>query len=81
MFELINFVAGRRIAVVEGNLYNKLARLSLQAGKRDKILAVHVQRICKAHDTVIRSHYQQIQGLNEADTTTSIKNIEKQVYV
>ena len=36
-FEQINFVEGRRGAVVEDNFYNKLERLSVQAGKRDDI--------------------------------------------
>ena len=49
-FEQINFVAGRRGAVVEDDFYNKLEKLNVQAGKRDKILLAHVQRICKAHD-------------------------------
>ena len=57
-FEQINFVAGRRGAVVEDDFYNKLERLSVQAGKKEKILAAHVQRICKAHDTVMQSYYQ-----------------------
>jgi len=52
-FEQINFVAGRRGAVVEDNFYNKLEKLNVQAGTKDKILAAHVQRICKAHDTVM----------------------------
>ena len=52
-FEQINFVAGRRGALVEDDFYNKLERLNVQAGKKDKILAAHVQRICKAHDTVM----------------------------
>ena len=30
-------------------LYNKLEKLNVQAGKRDKILLEHVQRICEAH--------------------------------
>ena len=51
-FEQINFVAGRRGAVVEDDLYIKLEKLNVQAGKRDKILLAHVQRICEAHDTV-----------------------------
>jgi len=61
-------VAGRCGAVVEDDLYNTLERLSVQAGKKDKILSVQrlsvqagkkdkiaaiVQRICKAQDTVI----------------------------
>jgi len=49
----IDFVAGRRCAIVEDDFYNKLVRLSVQAGKEDKILATHVQRICETHDTVI----------------------------
>ena len=61
-FEQINFVAGRRGAVVEDDFYNKLEKLNVQAGKRDKILLAHVQRICEAHDTVMRSYYQQIHG-------------------
>jgi len=80
MLEQINFVAGRRGAVVEDNFYNKLERLSVQAGKKDKILAAHVQRICEAHDTVMRSYYQQIHGSSKADTTTSMENIGEQVY-
>ena len=66
---------------MEDDFYNKLARLSLQAGKRDKILAVHVQRICEAHDTVMRSYYQQIHGSSGADATTSMENTGEQVYV
>ena len=61
-FEQINFVAGRRGAVVEDDFYNKLQRLNVQAGKRDKTLAAHVQHICEAHDTVTRSYYQQVRS-------------------
>jgi hypothetical protein len=43
---------------VEDNFYNMLERLGIQAGKKNKILPAHVQRICKAHDTGI----QQIHG-------------------
>ena len=35
-FELINFVAGRHGAVVEDDVYNKLEKLNVQAGKRDQ---------------------------------------------
>ena len=41
-FEQINSVAGRRGAVVEDDFYNKLEKLNVQAGKRDKILLGHV---------------------------------------
>jgi len=59
-FEQINFEAGRHDAVVEDNFYNKLERFNVQAGKKDKFLAAHVQRICEVHDTIMRSYYQQI---------------------
>ena len=53
-------MAGRRGAVVEDDSYNKRERLNVQERKKYKILAEHVQRICEAHDTVMRSYYQQI---------------------
>ena len=80
-FEQIDFVAGRRGAVVEDDFYDKLEKLNVQAGKRDKILLAHVQRICEAHDTVMRSYYQQIHGSSGADATMSMENIGEQVYV
>jgi len=82
-YEQINFVAGRRgaVTVVEADFYNKLERLSVQAGNKDKILAAHVQRICEAHNTVIQSYYQQIHGSSGADATTSMENLGEQVYV
>ena len=80
-FEQTNFVAGRRDAVVDDNFYNKLEKLSVQAGKKDKILVARVQRICEAHDTVIRSYYQQIQGSSGANVMTSMENLREQVYV
>jgi len=80
-FEQINFVAGRRSAVVEDDFYNKLEKLNVQAGEKDKILLGHVQRICEAHNTVMRSYYQQIHGSSGADATTSMENIGEQVYV
>jgi len=82
-FERINFVAGRLCAVVEDDFYNQLNKLNVQAGKKDKILLAHVQRICGAHDTVMRSYYQQIHGSAGADATTvtSMENLGEQVYV
>jgi len=80
-FEQINFVVGRRGAVVEDDFYNKLEKFNVQAGKRDKILLAHVQRICEAHDTVMRSYYQQIHGSSGADAMKSMENIGEQVYV
>jgi len=59
-FVQINLVAGRRGALVEDDFYNKLQRLDAQAGKKYKIPAAHVQCICEAHETVMRSYYQQM---------------------
>ena len=80
-FEQINFVAGRRDAVVEDDFYDKLEKLNVQAGKRDKILLAHVQRIYEAHDTVMRSYHQQIHRSSGADAMTSMENIGEQVYM
>ena len=44
-FEKINFVAGRRGAVVEDAFYDKLEKFNVQAREKDKILLEHVQRI------------------------------------
>ena len=77
LVEQINFVAGSCDAVVENDFYNKL----VQAGKKDKILLAHVQRICEAHDNGMRSYYQQIHGSSGTDATTSMENIGEQVYV
>ena len=71
----------RNATVVEDEFYNKLERLSVQVGKKDKILAVHVPRICEAHDTVMRSYYQQIHGSSRVDAMTLMENIGEQVYV
>jgi len=70
-----------RGAVAEDDFYNKLEKLNVKAGKRDKTLLAHVQRIYEAHDTVMRSYYQQIQGSSGADATMSMENIGEQVYV
>jgi len=60
---------------VEDDFYNKLERLNVQAREKDKILLAQVQRICEAHDTVMRSYYQQIHGSSGADATMSMENI------
>ena len=51
------------------HLYNKLERLGVQAGMKNKILAAHAQRICNAYHTVIWSYYQQIHGLSAVGKT------------
>ena len=76
-FKQIHFVVQGRGAVVENNFYSKLERLSVQARKRDQNLAAHVQRIChgEAHDTLIRSNYENTLGLTGSDTMTLMEII------
>ena len=81
--EQINFVAGRRCALVEDDLYNKLDKLNVQAGEKDKILLALCNAYAKSmtRGTVMQSYYQQIHGSAGADATTSMENIGEQVYV
>ena len=67
--------------MVEDDFYDKLEKLNVQAGEKEKILLAHVQRICEAHDTIMRTYYQQIHGSSGVDATTSMENIGGQVYV
>ena len=66
---------------MEDDFYKKLDKLNVQTRKKDKILLVHVQCICKAHDTGMQFCYQQIYRSSGADATTSMENIGEQVYV
>jgi len=65
---MTSVTSSRRGAVVENDFCNR-------ARNKDKILLAHVRRICEAHDTVMRSYYQQIHGSSGADATTSMENI------
>ena len=66
---------------MEDGFYKNLERLLVQAGKRDKILVAHLQRIFEAYDAVMQSYYEQRHGSSGADTTTSMENLGEQVYV
>ena len=66
---------------MEDDFCNKLEKLNVQAEKRDKILLAHMQRICEAHNTLMRSYYQQIHGSSRADAMTLMEIIGEQVYV
>ena len=61
-FEQINFVVGNRGSVVESDFYTKLKKLDVQEGKKDKLFADHVTQVCEAHNRVIVSFLQQVQG-------------------
>jgi len=62
-FEQINFVVGNRGSVVKSDFHTKLKKLNVQEGKKDKLFADHVTQVCEAHNRVIVSFLQQVQGL------------------
>ena len=61
-FEQINFVVGNCGSVVESDFYTKLKKLDIQEGKKYKLFADHVTRVCEALNRVIVSFLQQVQG-------------------
>jgi len=61
-FEQINFVVGNRGSVVESDFYTKLKKLDVQEGKKDKLFADHVTKVCKAHNRMIVSFLQKVEG-------------------
>ena len=56
-FEQINFAVGNRESVVESEYYNKLTKLDIQEGRKDKLFADsdHVTQVCEAHNRMIVS--------------------------
>ena len=61
-FEQLNFVVGNRGSVVESDFYTKLKKLDIQEGKKEKLFADPVTQVCEAHNRVIVSFPQQVQG-------------------
>ena len=80
-FEQINFVVGNRGSVVESHFYTKLKKLDIQEGKKDKLFADHVTQVCEAHNRVIVSFLQQVQGGTGPTTKGSRENIGHSVHV
>ena len=78
--EQVNVIVGNRGSVMEGDVYEKLEKLDVQAGKKDKIFSDHVTQVCKAHDRVILSYLQQIHRSPGANARGSRNNIEQNVY-
>jgi len=67
-------VVDNRGSVVESDCYTKLQKLDVQEGKKDKLFAGHVTLVCEAHDWVILSYLQQVQGLARPTTEGSREN-------
>jgi len=80
-FEQIDFVVGNRGSVVESDFYTKLKKLDIQEGQKDKLFADHVTQICEAHNRVIVSFLQQVQGGTRPTTEASRENIGHNVHV
>jgi len=80
-FEHINFVVGNRGSVVESDYYTKLKKLDIQEGKKDKLFVDHVTQVCEAHNRVIVSFFQQVQGGTRPTTEGSRENIGPSVHV
>ena len=80
-FEKINFVMDNRASVVESDFYTKLKKLDVQEGKKDKLFADCVTRVCKAHNRVIVTFLQQVQGGVRPTTEGSRENIGHDVHV
>jgi len=70
-FEQINFVVGYRGSVFESDFYTKLKKLDEQEGKKDKLFTDHMTQVCEAHDWLILSFHQQVQGLARPTTKGS----------
>ena len=67
-------------SIVESDFYTKLKKLDVQEGEKDK-LADHVTQVCEAHNRVIVSFLQQVQGGTRPTTEGSRENIRYNVHV
>jgi len=67
--------------MIEGDFYTKLKKLDIQEGKEDKLFANHVTQVCEAHNRVIVSFLQQVQGGIRPTTEGSSENIGHNVHV
>ena len=61
--------------------YTKLKKLDVQEGKKDKLFADYVTQVCAAHNRVILSFHQQLQGGLRPTTEASRENIGHNVHV
>jgi len=80
-FEQIHFVVCNRGSVVESDFYTKLKKLDIQEGKKDKLFADHVTQVCEAHNRVIASFLQHVQGGTRPTTEGLRENIGHNVHV
>ena len=70
-----------RGSVVQSDFYTKLKKLDIHEGKKDKLFADHVTQVCEAHNQVIVSFLQQVQGGTRPTIEGSRENIGLNVHV
>jgi len=70
-----------RGSVVECDFCTKLKKLEVQEGKKNNFFADHVTQVCEAHNQVIVSFLQQLQGFARAATEGSRENIGHNAHV
>ena len=70
-------MVGNRGSVVESDFYTKLKKLDVKEGKKDKLFA----HVCEAHNRMIVSFLQQVQGGTRPTTEGSRENIGHNVHV
>jgi len=80
-FQQIRFVVGNRGSVVESDFYTKLKTLDVQEGKKNKLVADHATQVCEAHNRVMVSILQQMQGFARPTTEGSRENIVNNAHV
>jgi len=71
----------QRNFLMESDFYIKLKKLDIQEGKKDKLFADHVKQVCEAHNRVIVSFLQQVQGGTRSSTEGLRENIGHNVHV
>jgi len=76
-FEQINLVVSHLELIVG----TKLKKLDVQEGKDNELFADHVTQVCEAHNQVIVSFLQQVQGGTRLTTEGSRENIGHNVHV
>jgi len=67
--------------VVKSDFYTKLKKLDIPEGEKGKLFADHVTQVCEAHNRVIVSFLQQVQGGMRPTTEGLRENIGHIVHV
>ena len=74
-------MVGNRGSVVESGFYTMLKKLDVQERKKDKVFADHVTQVYEAHNHVIVSFLQYVQGSGRPTTEGSRENIGHNVHM